>query len=59
MRLPGHQIALKDDEADFILKGGMQTPDLLRPILNKETGLNDRGFITHFGLMQIAVGKPR
>lgn len=41
-------------EADFILKGGMQTPDLLRPILNKETGLNGRGFITHFGLMQIA-----
>lgn len=41
-------------EADFILKGHLQTADLLRPILNKETGLNDRGFITHFGLMQIA-----
>jgi phosphate butyryltransferase len=40
--------------ADFILKGRMQTPDLLRPILNKETGLNDSGFITHFGLMQLA-----
>ena len=40
--------------ADFILKGGMQTPDLLRPILNKETGLNEQGFITHFGLMQLA-----
>lgn len=44
--------------ADFILKGKMQTPDLLRPILNKTTGLNDAGFITHFGLMEIA-GYPR
>lgn len=45
---------VREGEADFILKGLMQTPDLLRPILNKETGLNERSFITHFGLMQIA-----
>lgn len=45
-------------QADFILKGRMQTPDLLRPILHKATGLNDHGFITHFGLMQIA-GYPK
>jgi len=45
---------VREGKADFILKGRMQTPDLLRPILNKETGLNDQGFITHFGLMQIA-----
>ncbi|MGC3954535.1 MAG: phosphate acyltransferase [Propionicimonas sp.] len=45
-------------EADFILKGGLQTADLLRPILNKATGLNDSGFITHFGLMQLA-GYPK
>ena len=38
---------------DFILKGKLETKDLLKPILNKETGLNDSGFITHFGLMQI------
>lgn len=44
---------IRDGEADFILKGRMQTADLLRPILNKDTGLNDRGFITHFGLMQL------
>ncbi len=44
---------VRNGEADFILKGHMQTADLLRPILNKQTGLNDRGFITHFGLMQI------
>jgi len=45
---------VRQGEADFILKGAMQTRDLLRPILDKETGLNDTGFITHFGLMQIA-----
>lgn len=38
---------------DFILKGKMETKDLLKPILNKETGLNDSGFITHFGFMQL------
>lgn len=41
-------------KGDFIIKGKMATGDLLRPILNKETGLNARGFITHFGLMELA-----
>ncbi|MEA5119191.1 MAG: phosphate acyltransferase [Propionicimonas sp.] len=44
---------VRDGEADFILKGNLQTSDLLRPVLNKQTGLNDRGFVTHFGLMQL------
>ncbi|MEA5052113.1 MAG: phosphate acyltransferase [Propionicimonas sp.] len=44
---------VQDGEADFILKGNLQTSDLLRPVLNKQTGLNDRGFVTHFGLMQL------
>ena len=50
------QVAVKlihEGKGDFILKGKMETKDLLKPILNKETGLNDNGFITHFGLMQI------
>lgn len=50
------QIAVKlihEGRGDFILKGKMETKDLLKPILNKETGLNDNGFVTHFGLMQI------
>lgn len=39
---------------DFIIKGKLETRDLLKPILNKETGLNKNGFITHFGFMQLA-----
>lgn len=39
---------------DFIIKGRLETQDLLRPILNKETGLNRQGFITHFGYMQLS-----
>lgn len=40
-------------EGDFIVKGKMETRDLLKPILNKETGLNRQGFITHFGMVQL------
>ncbi len=40
-------------DGDFIVKGKIETKDLLKPILNKETGLNKKGFITHFGLMQL------
>lgn len=42
-----------EKRADFIIKGKIETKDLLRPILNKETGLNSRGFIFHFGCMQL------
>lgn len=44
---------IHEGRGDFILKGKIETKDLLKPILDKETGLNSRGFITHFGLMQI------
>lgn len=44
---------IREGKGDFIIKGKMETRDLLKPILNKENGLNKRGFITHFGLMQI------
>lgn len=50
------EVAVKlihEKRGDFIIKGKMETRDLLKPILNKQTGLNKRGFITHFGLMQI------
>jgi phosphotransacetylase len=38
---------------DYIMKGKIGTKDFLRPILDRETGLNKKGFITHFGLMQL------
>jgi len=44
---------IHEGKGDFIIKGKLETKDLLRPILNKQTGLNKKGFITHFGLMQI------
>lgn len=44
---------IHEGKGDFIIKGKMETRDLLKPVLNKETGLNKKGFITHFGLMQI------
>lgn len=44
---------IRDGQGDFIMKGKMETRDLLRPILNKEIGLNGSGFITHFGYMQL------
>jgi phosphotransacetylase len=44
---------VRGGKGDFIVKGRMETKDLLKPILNKETGLNSKRFITHFGLMQL------
>jgi len=44
---------IREGRGDFIIKGKMETRDLLKPILNKETGLNKTGFITHFGYMQL------
>ncbi|MFV0363499.1 MAG: phosphate acyltransferase [Suipraeoptans sp.] len=44
---------VKIGRGDFIIKGKMETRDLLKPILDKEIGLNKTGFITHFGYMQL------
>jgi len=44
---------IRAGEGDFLMKGRMETADFLRPVLDKETGLNRAGFITHFGLMQL------
>ncbi|HHV10601.1 MAG TPA: phosphate butyryltransferase [Clostridiales bacterium] len=44
---------IHEGKGDFIIKGKLETRELLKPILNKENGLNQKGFITHFGLMQI------
>jgi len=50
------EVAVKlihEGKGDFIVKGKIQTKALLKPILNKQTGLNKSGFITHFGLMEL------
>lgn len=44
---------IREGRGDFIVKGKLETRDLLKPVLNKETGLNKSGFITHFGWMQL------
>ncbi|MFP3154732.1 phosphate butyryltransferase [Lachnospiraceae bacterium ZAX-1] len=44
---------IHEERGHYIIKGKMETRDLLKPILNKETGLNKQGFITHFGCMQL------
>lgn len=45
---------IREGRGDFLIKGKIETKQLLRPVLNKETGLNSKGFITHFGLMELA-----
>jgi phosphotransacetylase len=44
---------IHENKGDFILKGKIQTGNFLKPILDKNTGLNSNNFITHFGLMQL------
>jgi phosphotransacetylase len=44
---------IHEGKGDFLMKGKMETKDFLKPILDKKEGLNARGFITHFGLMEI------
>lgn len=44
---------IKDQKADFIMKGMLHTSTLFKAILNKEMGLCDSGLITHFTLMEL------
>lgn len=44
---------VREGKGDYIMKGKIETKNFLKPILNKEKGLNKKGFITHFGLMQL------
>ncbi|MHB9863736.1 phosphate acyltransferase [Streptomyces sp. YIM S03343] len=45
---------VREGQADFILKGRLTTKELLKPVLDKKDGLNDEGFVTHLGVMQLA-----
>jgi len=44
---------IREGEGDFLMKGKMQTADLLREVVNKETGLRTGNIMSHFGLFQI------
>lgn len=44
---------IREGEADFIMKGKIQTADLLRQVVNKETGLRTGGIMSHVGLFEI------
>ncbi|WP_426350326.1 phosphate acyltransferase [Alloiococcus sp. CFN-8] len=44
---------IKENQGDFIMKGRLDTKSLLKPILQRDKGLNKNGFITHFGLMEL------
>lgn len=44
---------VREGKGNYIMKGKIETKNFLKPILDKEMGLNKKGFITHFGLMQL------
>lgn len=39
--------------ADFLMKGLVQTADLLREVVNKESGLQRGGLMSHFGIFEV------
>ena len=44
---------IKDGTANFLMKGKLQTSDLLREVVNKEHGLNKGRVMSHFGIFEI------
>ena len=48
---------VKRKEADFIMKGKLNTADLLRAVLNKESGLPHGDVVTHLSLTEIPAHK--
>ena len=44
---------IREGEGDFLMKGRMQTADLLRQVVNKETGLQVGKIMSHVGLFQV------
>lgn len=42
---------VRDGRADMLMKGILQTADLLRAVLNKETGLRGGGILSHVGAL--------
>lgn len=44
---------IREGEGDFLMKGRMQTADLLKQVVNKETGLNLGKTMSHVGLFEV------
>lgn len=44
---------VREDKADFLMKGHMQTADMIRAVLNKEYGLMDGGMVSLFAIAEI------
>ncbi len=44
---------IKENKADFIMKGKIQTADLLRKVVNKEKGLGTGGIMSHVAINEI------
>ncbi len=49
---------VREGKADFIMKGKLQTADLLKEVVNKEHGLQTGGIMSHFGIFEIP-GYPK
>lgn len=47
-----------DGKADFLMKGLLNTSDLMRAVINKETGLRTQSLISHVMLYEVA-GYPK
>lgn len=43
---------VREQKADMLMKGLLQTSDLLRAVLNKETGLRGGGILSHVAVMR-------
>ena len=49
-----HAVSLiREGEGDFLMKGRMQTADLLKQVVNKETGLQVGKIMSHVGIFQV------
>jgi len=44
---------IREGGADFLMKGKLQTADLLREVVNKERGLNMGSVMSHFGFFEL------
>lgn len=44
---------INENKADFIMKGKLQTSDLLKAVVNKEKGLRTGRVISHFAILEI------